>query len=174
VPSFIWIHPTVWPQYTNVTDRTGQDRQRFDSIGRIVLQMVAQKWQHKPISEVLLFILGVHAVSIVMLRILSSHKVGLISNVYFRLWEKWNLSSPILMAYRYSTSCLQSHSFFRLHRRTMYVDMAYCYRRTSVVCRSVCLSVYHTTELCKNGEPIEMPFGLRTQVDTGNHVLKGN
>ena len=26
-PSFILIHPAVWPQYTNVTDRTGQDRQ---------------------------------------------------------------------------------------------------------------------------------------------------
>jgi len=27
MPSFILIHPTVWPQYTNVTDRqTGQDR----------------------------------------------------------------------------------------------------------------------------------------------------
>jgi len=24
VPSFILIHPTVWPQYTNVTDRTEQ------------------------------------------------------------------------------------------------------------------------------------------------------
>jgi len=39
--SFILIHPTVWPQYTNVTDRqtdrTGQTgRQRFDSIGRTV------------------------------------------------------------------------------------------------------------------------------------------
>jgi len=22
MPSFILIHPTVWPQYTNVTDRT--------------------------------------------------------------------------------------------------------------------------------------------------------
>jgi len=34
-PSFIMIHPTVWPQYTNVTDRTDrQDRQRCDSIGR--------------------------------------------------------------------------------------------------------------------------------------------
>ena len=46
VPSFILIHPTVWPQYTNVTDRTGQDiqdRQGSDSIGRTVLQMVAQK-----------------------------------------------------------------------------------------------------------------------------------
>jgi len=24
VPSFILIHPTVWSQYTNVTDKTGQ------------------------------------------------------------------------------------------------------------------------------------------------------
>ena len=39
--SFILIHPTVWPQYTNVTER--QDRQRSDSIGRTVLQTVAQK-----------------------------------------------------------------------------------------------------------------------------------
>jgi len=46
--SGILIHPTVWPQYANVTDRkTGQiDRQRgqrSDSIGRTVLQTVAQK-----------------------------------------------------------------------------------------------------------------------------------
>jgi len=44
VPSFVLIRPTIWPQCTNVTDRTGQtDRQRTDSIGRTVLQMVAQK-----------------------------------------------------------------------------------------------------------------------------------
>jgi len=41
MPSFIVIRPTVWPQYTNVTDRT--DRQRTDSIGWTVLQTVAQK-----------------------------------------------------------------------------------------------------------------------------------
>jgi len=41
MPSFILIRPTVWPQYTNITDRT--DRQRIDSIGRTVLQTVAQK-----------------------------------------------------------------------------------------------------------------------------------
>ena len=44
--SFILIRPTVCPQCTNVTDRTdrqtGQDRQRTDSIGRSVLQTVAQ------------------------------------------------------------------------------------------------------------------------------------
>jgi len=45
MPSFIIIHPAISPQYTNVTDRqTGQtDRQRSDSIGRTVLQTVAQK-----------------------------------------------------------------------------------------------------------------------------------
>ena len=46
MPSFILIRPTVWPQYTNVTyiqDR--QDRQQSDSIGRTVLQTVAQSQQ---------------------------------------------------------------------------------------------------------------------------------
>jgi len=44
MPSFILIHPTVWPQYTNVADRKGQtDRQRSDSIGQTVLQTVARK-----------------------------------------------------------------------------------------------------------------------------------
>jgi len=41
VSSFILIHPTVWPQYINVTDR--QDRQWSDSIGWTILQTVAQK-----------------------------------------------------------------------------------------------------------------------------------
>jgi len=44
--SFILIYKTVWPQYTNVTDRTGQtdrtDRQRSASTGRSVLQTDAQ------------------------------------------------------------------------------------------------------------------------------------
>ena len=45
MPRFILIHSTVWPQYMHQrhrqTDR--QDRQRSDSIGRTVLQTVAQK-----------------------------------------------------------------------------------------------------------------------------------
>jgi len=41
--SFILIHPTIWPQYTNITDRTGQTGRRSDSIGQTVLQTVAQK-----------------------------------------------------------------------------------------------------------------------------------
>jgi len=41
--SFILIRLTVWPQCTNVTDRQTV-RQRTDSIGRTVLQTVAQEW----------------------------------------------------------------------------------------------------------------------------------
>ena len=46
MPSFILIHPSVWPQYTLQTGQTGQDRQasqRSDSIRRTVLQTVGQK-----------------------------------------------------------------------------------------------------------------------------------
>jgi len=41
MPSFIF-DPAVWPQYTNVTDGTGQAGQRSDSVGRTVSQTVAQ------------------------------------------------------------------------------------------------------------------------------------
>ena len=44
VPSFILIHPTVWPQYTNVTDRTDrQTGQWSDSTGWTASQTAAQK-----------------------------------------------------------------------------------------------------------------------------------
>jgi len=44
MPSFIFMHATVWPQYTKVTDRrTEQTGQKTDSIGRTILQTVAQK-----------------------------------------------------------------------------------------------------------------------------------
>jgi len=45
MPSLVLIRPTVWPQYTNVTVRQTdrQVRQQTDSIGRTVLQTVAQK-----------------------------------------------------------------------------------------------------------------------------------
>jgi len=40
------IHPAVWPQYTNVTDKTGQTGQWSDSTGQTILEMVAQKgWE---------------------------------------------------------------------------------------------------------------------------------
>jgi len=60
MPSFISIRQTVWPQYTNVTDKqTGQtDRQLSDSIGRTVLQTVAQK-PHVQTSRNFLYLLTV-------------------------------------------------------------------------------------------------------------------
>jgi len=50
----------------------------------------------------------------------------------------------------------------------MYVDAVYCYRSSSTVCRSVTL-----VSPAKTAELIEMPFGLRTRVGPGNHVLDG-
>jgi len=41
--------------------------------------------------------------------------------------------------------------YYRPHRSTTYVDAAYCYRPSSVVCWSVGRSVCHTSEPCKNG-----------------------
>jgi len=53
-------------------------------------------------------------------------------------------------------------------RSTTYVDAAYCYRLSSVVGLSVTL-----VSAAKVAEPMEMPFGRRTLVGPGNHVLDG-
>jgi len=55
----------------------------------------------------------------------------------------------------------------------MYVDAAYRYRPSSVVCRSVGLSVCHTSELCKNGCSDRDAVWVETLVGPGNHVLNG-
>jgi len=62
-----------------------------------------------------------------------------------------------------------SEKIFGPHCSTMYVDAAYCYRPSSVVCRSVCRSVYQLVGLsvtlvspAKTAEPIKI--GLRTWV----------
>ena len=57
---------------------------------------------------------------------------------------------------------------FRPHRSTTYVDAAYCYRPSSVVCRSATL-----VRPVKTAAPIEIPFRLRTRVGPRNHVLDG-
>jgi len=36
MPSCILIHPAVWPQYTNVTDRQDRTGQRSDSIAQTI------------------------------------------------------------------------------------------------------------------------------------------
>ena len=61
----------------------------------------------------------------------------------------------------------------RPHRSTTYVDAAYSYRPSSAVCRSVCRSVTLVSP-AKTAAPIELPFGLRTWVGPGNHVLDGD
>jgi len=50
----------------------------------------------------------------------------------------------------------------------MYVDAAYYYRPSSVVCLSV-----SQMSPAKTAEPIEMPFELRTLVSPGNDALDG-
>jgi len=63
----------------------------------------------------------------------------------------------------------------RPHRSTMYVDAAYCYRPSSVVCRSVCqsvcLSVCHTSEPCKNGYTDRDVVWVEDSGEPRNHVL---
>jgi len=60
----------------------------------------------------------------------------------------------------------------RTYCSTMYVDAAYCYRPSSVVCRSVCQSVTLVSP-AKMAAPIELPFGLSIWVGPVNHVLDG-
>jgi len=63
----------------------------------------------------------------------------------------------------------------RPHRSTTYVDAAYSYRPSGVVCRSVGLSVglSFCRSDCHPSEPCQKPFGLRTWVGPGKHVLDG-
>ena len=62
-------------------------------------------------------------------------------------------------------------NIIRPHRSTTYVDVAYSYRLRRVVCRSVSVTLVSPA---KTAEPIELPFGLRTWVGPGNHVLDGS
>ena len=68
----------------------------------------------------------------------------------------------------------------RPHLNATYVHAAYCYRRSSVVCPfvglSVCRSVFRSLTIAspaKTAEPIEMPFWLLNRVGPRNHVLDG-
>ena len=54
-----------------------------------------------------------------------------------------------------------------------WLDAAYCYGRSSMVCLSVCISVA-TVNAAKAAEPIVMPFGMFTRMGPRNHVLDGS
>jgi len=58
--------------------------------------------------------------------------------------------------------------FFSVTRCT-YVDVAYCYRPSSVVCLSIC----HSGEPCKNGSTDEDAVWVEDSGGAGNHVSDG-
>ena len=88
------------------------------------------------------------------------------------VWHLKSLTSPAMGHWNtcHSTS---NNLIVRLHRSATYVDVACCYRPNSVVCWSVCLSVCLSVSPAITAEPIQMPFGFRTLVGQGNHVLDG-
>jgi len=56
----------------------------------------------------------------------------------------------------------------RPHCSITYIDVAYCYRQSSVICLyAMIMSPAKTTE------PIKMQFGMLSQVGLRNHVLDG-
>jgi len=59
-------------------------------------------------------------------------------------------------------------AIIRPHHSTTYIDAAYCYRRSSVVCRSVTI-----VSPAKMVELIEMLFGMWTPVGPWNQALDG-
>jgi len=66
---------------------------------------------------------------------------------------------------RHHTNTVITIIIIRPYHSTTYVDAVHCYRPSSVVCWSVTL-----VSPAKTATPIQMPFGLRTQVGPRNHV----
>jgi len=91
------------------------------------------------------------------------------SNHSMRLSD-WTFS--ILCRYESTVNNITVDTIIRPHR-PYYVDAVYCYRPSSVVCRSVSRSVTLVSP-AKTAESIEMPLGLRTRLGPGNHVLDGD
>jgi len=73
--------------------------------------------------------------------------------------------------YKYAHYLTIINKIIRPHRSTTYVDRAYYYRPSSVVCRSVCRSVCHTSEPYKNG--CTDRDGLWARMGRRNHMLDG-
>jgi len=75
----------------------------------------------------------------------------------------------ILCIYRISLQTLASYCRPASQHK---LDAAYCYRPSSVVCRSV--GLYATiVRRAKMSKPIDMPFRLRTRVGLRKYVLDG-
>jgi len=82
------------------------------------------------------------------------------------------LANQVTIACRNATFLQNVRPVFSPHHSTTYVGAAYSYRPSSMVCLSVGLSVTLVSP-AKTAAPIELPFGLRTCVGPGNHVLDG-
>jgi len=84
----------------------------------------------------------------------------------------WHVHTTVWVLKKYSERILTYYTRILLldltYGRTMHVDAAYCYRLSSVVCRSVTL-----VSPANTAESIDIPFGLRTLVGLRNHVLDG-
>jgi len=75
-----------------------------------------------------------------------------IANYLCVIYARWNYWFRMLSLYGvWRLTSIFIWRIIRPHGSITYVDAAYCYRPSSVVCRSVCLSVCHTSEPCNNG-----------------------
>jgi len=83
------------------------------------------------------------------------------------------LSNRLLVACESSfarpTGDLLNAACYYPHRSTAYVDAAYSYRLSSVLCESV----YHDCEPAKTAEPVKLLFGSWIRVGPRNLVLHG-
>jgi len=114
MPTFILIRPTVWPQYTKVTDRTGQTGQRSDSIGRTVLQTVAQTLHT--------FVRGAGGIKLENVVILGIERVQACTRKHFafvlqhpRSMDKWNGVVADYVAHAAGASTIVGERSLRRH-----------------------------------------------------------
>ena len=86
-------------------------------------------------------------------------------------YEDYKLTEYVELLWIIKTAIIYGHLLSILHLfirpyHTTYVNAAYCYRPSSVVCRSVrVVSPANSAEL--------MQFGFRTRVGPRNHALDG-
>jgi len=94
-------------------------------------------------------------------------KIHICNAVHFRQLQQHDsvhLSLVFFTDYSFSSSYCVTFCIFRPHHSTMYVDAAYCYRWSSIVCLS------QSSALQKW---IDMPSGLWTRVSPKNNYEMG-
>jgi len=91
--------------------------------------------------------------------------------LYHKIPQRANIDPAANAAVARVTRRLLFHLFRprRSTKPTTYVDAAYCYRPSSMVCRPPSVTVVSPA---KTAVPIEMPFGLWSWMGRRNHVLE--